>query len=164
MTSVDSNQWNLRKLITFASVKLYCLITLIFLIILISHIGQLLLIRKIYFFYPGPHISFNMRNIIIYVARWWEKYLSKHSLIKYTCSWRDKLRNTKKTSKKILRMTFNFFTEIQSILESFDPRVVTPIFDHVLPSPNILQSTFTFVWTCINMQKLRLFHYIFLEI
>ena len=35
--------------------------------------------------------SLNMRDIIIYVARWWEKYLSKCSLIKHTCSWRDKL-------------------------------------------------------------------------
>ena len=24
-------------------------------------------------------------------ARWWEKYLSKHSPLKHTCSWRDKL-------------------------------------------------------------------------
>ena len=31
------------------------------------------------------------RDIIIYVAWWWEKYLSKRSLIKHTCSWRDKL-------------------------------------------------------------------------
>ena len=33
----------------------------------------------------------NMCNIIIYVARWWKKYLSKPSLIKHTCSWCDKL-------------------------------------------------------------------------
>ena len=33
----------------------------------------------------------NMRDIIIYVARWWEKCLSKHSLTKHTCSWHDKL-------------------------------------------------------------------------
>ena len=33
----------------------------------------------------------NIRDIIIYFARWWEKYLSKRSLIKHTCSWRDKL-------------------------------------------------------------------------
>ena len=33
----------------------------------------------------------NMHDIIIYVARWWEKYLSKRSLIKHTCSWHDKL-------------------------------------------------------------------------
>ena len=32
----------------------------------------------------------NMRDIIIHVAPWWEKYLSKRSLIKHT-SWRDKL-------------------------------------------------------------------------
>ena len=32
-----------------------------------------------------------MRDIIIYVAPWWEKYLSKRSLIKLTCSWHDKL-------------------------------------------------------------------------
>ena len=33
----------------------------------------------------------NMHDIIIYVARRWEKYLSKRHLIKHTCSWRDKL-------------------------------------------------------------------------
>ena len=32
-----------------------------------------------------------MRDIIIYVARWWEKYLSKRSPFKHTCSWHDKL-------------------------------------------------------------------------
>ena len=32
-----------------------------------------------------------MRDIIIYVGRWWEKYLSKRSLIKKTCSWRVNL-------------------------------------------------------------------------
>ena len=32
-----------------------------------------------------------MHDIIIYVARWWEKYLSKGSPLKHTCSWRDKL-------------------------------------------------------------------------
>ena len=31
------------------------------------------------------------RDIIIYVAWWWEKYLSKRSLIKHTCSWRVNL-------------------------------------------------------------------------
>ena len=35
--------------------------------------------------------TLNMRDIIIYVARWWEKYLSKRSPLKHTCSWRDKL-------------------------------------------------------------------------
>ena len=35
--------------------------------------------------------SLNMRNIIIHVARWWKKYLSKRSLITHTCSWHDKL-------------------------------------------------------------------------
>ena len=33
----------------------------------------------------------NMCDIIIYVARWWEKHLSKRSLIKHTCSWRVNL-------------------------------------------------------------------------
>ena len=32
-----------------------------------------------------------MRDIIIYVAPWWEKYLSKRSPLKHTCSWRAKL-------------------------------------------------------------------------
>ena len=33
----------------------------------------------------------NMRATIIHVARWWEKYLSKRSPLKRTCSWRNKL-------------------------------------------------------------------------
>ena len=33
----------------------------------------------------------NMCDIIIYVVGWWEKYFSKRSLVKHTCSWRDKL-------------------------------------------------------------------------
>ena len=32
----------------------------------------------------------NMRDIIIYVPWWWEKYLSKRSPLKHTCSRRDK--------------------------------------------------------------------------
>ena len=40
---------------------------------------------------PVRIIPLNMRDIIIYIARWWEKYLSKRSLLKYTCSWRDKV-------------------------------------------------------------------------
>ena len=33
----------------------------------------------------------NMHDVIIYIAQWWEKYLSKRSPLKHTCSWRDKL-------------------------------------------------------------------------
>ena len=33
----------------------------------------------------------NLRDIIIYVARWWEKYLSKLIPLKHSCWWRDKL-------------------------------------------------------------------------
>ena len=40
------------------SVKVYCLITLICAIILISHITQLRLIRKFYYFRKGAHIYF----------------------------------------------------------------------------------------------------------
>ena len=50
----------------------------------------------------------NMRDIIIYVARWREKYLSKRSLIKHTCSWRYKLivlRILNRQEKKILRIS-----------------------------------------------------------
>ena len=53
---------HLRKLNTFTSPELYCLITLICKIILISHIAQLLLIRKFYCFRPGPHISFKYEH------------------------------------------------------------------------------------------------------
>ena len=78
-------------LIITASVKLYCLITLICLIILISHIAQLYLIHKFYCFCPVCIFSLSMSGIIIYVTRWGEKYLPKHSPIKHTCSWCDKL-------------------------------------------------------------------------
>ena len=43
---------------TFVSVKVYSLITLICPNILISHIAQLLLIHKFYCFPEGPHIFF----------------------------------------------------------------------------------------------------------
>ena len=33
----------------------------------------------------------NMCDIIIYVAQWWEKYLSRRSPLKHTCPWRGKL-------------------------------------------------------------------------
>ena len=52
----------------------------------------------------------NMRDIIIYVARWWEKYLPKRSLRKNTCSWRDKLIvlwTTEQTSKNIFTFIKN---------------------------------------------------------
>ena len=73
--------------------KIYCLITLICTIILISHIVQLLLIRKFYCFRKGRHIYFKyarhnhlrcpmMGEVSLVVSR---------SLLKHTCSWRDKL-------------------------------------------------------------------------
>ena len=60
-------------------------------IILISHIAQLFLIRSFIVSVKVGIFTLNMRDIIIYVARWWEKYLSKHSPLKHTCSWHDKL-------------------------------------------------------------------------
>ena len=57
VTSVDSNKWHLGKPITFASVKCYCLITLICPITLISHIPELLLIGRFYRFRKGANIS-----------------------------------------------------------------------------------------------------------
>ena len=57
--TIDVSQTHhLRKPNTFAFVKVYCLITLICPIMLISHIVQLLLIRKFCCFRKGPHISF----------------------------------------------------------------------------------------------------------
>ena len=47
-----------RKHITFASVKVCCIITLTCRNILISHIAQLLLISKFYYLRKGQHISF----------------------------------------------------------------------------------------------------------
>ena len=66
ITCVNSNLWHLRilpilrhLLITltyFASAKRYCVITLIFLINVISHMAQLHLILKFCFFRPGKTI------------------------------------------------------------------------------------------------------------
>ena len=81
----------LTRTITFVSLKLYRLITIICLIILISHIVQLALIREFIVSVQVGIFPLNMCDTIIYVALWWEKYLSKRSLIKHTCSWRDKL-------------------------------------------------------------------------
>ena len=41
-----------------------------------------------FFFFKIGIFPLNMRDITIYVARWWERYLLKRSLIKHTCSWR----------------------------------------------------------------------------
>ena len=59
------------------SVKRYSLISLI------SHIAYLLLaqVRKSSCFRAGRLFVINMRDIIIYVARWWEKCLLKRRLI-----------------------------------------------------------------------------------
>ena len=46
-------------------------------------------------------------TLIIYVARWWEKFLSKRRLDKHTFSWRDKLMNTEKTIENIFTLTAN---------------------------------------------------------
>ena len=87
-------------IITFGSAKLYYLITLICLIILISHIAQLLLIRKFYCFCPGLHVSFKYVQpnhlrcpMMGEVFQFSLTYFSspKRSLIKHTCSWHDKL-------------------------------------------------------------------------
>ena len=62
--------------------------------------------------YNGGHVkvgifTLNMCDIIIYVARWWEKYLSKRSPLKHTCSWHDKL----------IVLFSNIFSRIQGFLE-----------------------------------------------
>ena len=62
-----------------------------------------------------------MWNIIIYVAQWWEKYLSKRSLIKHTRSWHDKLIvlwTLNRQTKVFLRMKMlikHFFYDFFSI-------------------------------------------------
>ena len=52
----------------------------------------------------------NMHDIITYVAWWWEKYLSKRSLLKNTCSWREThcIMNTEQISKNIFTYVFLF--------------------------------------------------------
>ena len=55
---VTSYWWGTLPVLFDENSIFYCLITLICAIILISHIGQLLLIRKFYCFRKGPHISF----------------------------------------------------------------------------------------------------------
>ena len=97
----------LTQTITFASVKLYRLITIICLIILISHIVQLVLFREFIVSVQVRIFPLNMCGTIIYVAWWWEKYLLKSSLIKHTCSWRDKVIVLWTLNRQIfLRITF----------------------------------------------------------
>ena len=63
----------------------------------------------------------NMRDIIIYVARWWEKYLSKRSLIKHTCSWRDKLIalwTLNRLAKMLLRIAFFIIFKEPSVAQN----------------------------------------------
>ena len=59
-------------------------------------------------------------------AWWWEKYLSKRSLIKHTCSWRDKLivlwtlnREAKIFLRKVIQAQENFWVgawQLQAVL------------------------------------------------
>ena len=66
--------------------------------------------------------SLNMCDIIIYVARWWEKYLSKRRFIKPTCSWHDKLIIMLfliKKSRNRLRRSRLISTEFRRILVLF---------------------------------------------
>ena len=80
--------------------------------------------------------TLNMRDIIIYVARWWEKYLSKRSPLKHTCSWHDKLivspvflvkgllSNLKQFSAtecplKLMKNVFYFASKALSVLKIF---------------------------------------------
>ena len=69
----------------------YCLITLICLIILISHIPQLLLIRKIYCFHPGRHIFFKYAQHNHLRCPMMVEVSLERSVVRHTCSWRDKL-------------------------------------------------------------------------
>ena len=52
----------------------------------------------------------NMRDIIIYVAWWLEKYFSKRSLIKHTCSWRDKLIVSWTLNRQVKNVFTHLFT------------------------------------------------------
>ena len=80
----------------------------------------------------------NMLYIIIYVAQWWEKCLSKRSLIKHTCSWRDKLialRTLKRQAKIFLRISKMEMLDVWLISEyTFD----TSCLDLTRPSKIIL--------------------------
>ena len=64
---------------------------MICIIVLISHIANFSLSVRFIISVQLRIFPLNMRDTIVYVALWWEKYLSKRSLIKHTCSWRDKL-------------------------------------------------------------------------
>ena len=107
------------------------LITFTSLIILISHISQLLRTRKFYCFCPSPHICFRYA---------WNNYLPcpmigevlpKRSLIKHTCSWREKLIvlwTLNRQTKIFLHITFSYaFTSNDlgsiSLLNLFSDRI-----------------------------------------
>ena len=59
-------------------------------------------------------ITLNMRDIIIYVAQWWEKYLSKRSPLKHTCSWHDKLIVLQNSTYNVTRDTIKISQESQT--------------------------------------------------
>ena len=54
-------------------------------------------------------------------ARWWEKYLSKRSVIKHTCSWRDKLIAlwTLNRQAKIFLRIYIIFLRVKYIISFF---------------------------------------------
>ena len=76
----------------------------------------------------------NMRDIIIYVARWWEKYLSKCSPLKHTCSWRDKpivLKHLLIKNIWYFKITFNSITPMLSLKLSFMSCQISCEFEYV---------------------------------
>ena len=81
----------LYNIIIFTYSNIHCLITLICLIIIISHTVKLLLICKFYCFCPGAHISFKYARYNHLRCPMMGEYLQKRSLIKHTCSWRVNL-------------------------------------------------------------------------
>ena len=80
------------------------------LIILTSHIAQLLLISKFYCFRSDPHISFKYVGHNHLRCPMMGKYLSKRSLIKHTCSWRVNLLHYEQlqTNKQKLLSVYHF--------------------------------------------------------
>ena len=83
-----------------------------------SHIAQLLPIHSFIVFVLVHIFPLNMCDIIIYVAWWWKKYLSKRNIIKHTCLWSDKLIIlwTLSRQAKILLRIFSVYSSVIQVI------------------------------------------------
>ena len=109
-----------RKPITFASVKVYCLIFLICPIMLLVTLRNFFLSVSFIVSVNVCIFPLNMPDIVIYVALWWEKYLSKRRPLKHTyIVWRIII------YKYIRMITFTNHPVMLNMLFDFNSNLIT---------------------------------------